>query len=209
MSTPTPTPSQAASYDIWTQSNRGIVAPEHQEILRKARILIAGTGAEGSSTAICLARLGVGRFRLADIDNFEAKNLNRQFGCYHDTIGTSKVDAVAAEIRRINPEAEVEVAPKGVTAENAQTLVDGASCVVGGLDMYAPEAGLALDIAARAAKLFIVSGISLGFRNDIYVFSPDGMSAVEYCLEAFARGRYRSSPPIRRRRVSLCNLQTT
>jgi molybdopterin/thiamine biosynthesis adenylyltransferase len=192
INTPTPAPaqSQAASYNSWTQSNLGIIAPEHQEILREARVLIAGTGAEGSSTAICLARLGVGGFRLADIDCFEAKNLNRQFGCYHDTIGTSKVDAVAGEIRRINPDAEVEVAPEGVTAENAQTLVENVSCVVGGLDMYAPEAGLALDLAARAANLFIVTGISLGFRNDIYVFSPDGMSAVEYCLEAFGRGQY-------------------
>jgi molybdopterin/thiamine biosynthesis adenylyltransferase len=182
--------SHATSYDSWVQSNLGIIAPEHQQILRTARVLIAGTGAEGSSTAICLARLGVGHFRLADIDDFEVKNLNRQFGCYHDTIGTSKVEAVAKEILRINPEAEVDVIPEGVTAENAGTLVEGASCVVGGLDMYAPEAGLALDLAARAANLFIVTGLSLGFRNDIYVFSPQGMSAVEFCLKAVARGQY-------------------
>ncbi|MGH2853106.1 MAG: ThiF family adenylyltransferase [Solirubrobacteraceae bacterium] len=179
-----------ASYDSWVQSNVRIIPAEHQEILRDARILIAGTGAEGSSTAICLARLGVGHFRLADLDTFEAKNLNRQFGCYHDTLGVSKVDAVAAEIRRINPEAEVDVVREGVTADNARALVENVSCIVEGIDMYVPEAVLALDQAAREAELFMVTGLSLGFRNDIYVFSPHGMGLVEFCLDAVARGYY-------------------
>jgi molybdopterin/thiamine biosynthesis adenylyltransferase len=178
------------SYDSWVQSNVRIIPAEHQAILRDARILIAGTGAEGSSTAICLARLGIGHFRLADLDTFEAKNLNRQFGCYHDTIGSTKVDAVAAEIRRINPEAEIDVVREGVTAENAQALVENVSCIVEGIDMYVPDAVLALDQAARAAELFMVTGLSLGFRNDIYVFSPHGMGLVEFCLDAVAHGDY-------------------
>jgi molybdopterin/thiamine biosynthesis adenylyltransferase len=178
------------SYDSWVQSNVRIIPADQQEILREARVLIAGTGAEGSSAAVCLARLGVGHFRLADLDKFEAKNLNRQFGCYHDTLGVPKVDAVAAEIQRINPEAEVEVTRDGVTAENARALVENVSCIVEGIDMYVPEAVLALDQAAREAELFMVTGVSLGFRNDIYVFSPRGMGLVEFCLDAVARGHY-------------------
>jgi molybdopterin/thiamine biosynthesis adenylyltransferase len=191
MSVGTTSPSpQPMKYESWVQSNLGIIPAEHQAMLRSARILVAGTGAEGSSTAICLARLGVGRFRLADIDTFEAKNLNRQFGCYHDTVGTFKVDAVAAEIKRINPEAEVEVVPEGVTAENARALVEDVSCIVEGIDMYVAEAVVALDQAAREAGLFMVAGLSLGFRNDIYVFSPHGMGLVEFCIRAVSQGQY-------------------
>jgi molybdopterin/thiamine biosynthesis adenylyltransferase len=183
-------PQGVTGYDDWIQSNLGIIPADHQQILRGARILFAGTGAEGSSTAICLARLGVGHFRLADIDNFDFKNLNRQFGCYHDTIGRSKVDAVAAEILRINPEAGIEVVSDGVTAENAASLVEDVAAVVLGLDLYAPEAGIALDTAARAAGLHMVAGVSLGFRSDVYVFSPRGMGLVEFCLASVARGEY-------------------
>ncbi len=182
--------SRNIGYEDWIQSNLGIIPADHQQILRDAKVLFAGTGAEGSSTAICLARLGVGRFRLADIDDFDFKNLNRQFGCYHDTVGSPKVDAVAAEIRRINPEADVEVISDGVTAENAASLVGDVAAVVLGLDLYAPEAGIALDNAARAAGLHMVAGVSLGFRSDVYVFSPSGVGLVEFCLASVARGEY-------------------
>ncbi len=76
--------------------------PRVHDRLKRGRVGIAGCGGLGSTVAVALARSGVGRLVLVDFDVVEPSNLNRQ-QYYLDQIGLPKVDALAANLARINP----------------------------------------------------------------------------------------------------------
>ncbi|WP_277202809.1 sulfur carrier protein ThiS adenylyltransferase ThiF [Victivallis vadensis] len=86
--------------------------------IEAARIGVAGAGGLGSNCLAHLVRCGVRRFVIADFDTVSESNLNRQF-FFADQLGMPKVEAVAANLRRINPALELELHPERVTAENA------------------------------------------------------------------------------------------
>lgn len=75
--------------------------------LKHAVVAIAGLGGLGSNVAVALARLHVGKLILADFDCVDVSNLNRQH-YFIDQVGMHKVDALTANLRRINNEIELE-----------------------------------------------------------------------------------------------------
>ena len=86
--------------------------------IEAARVGVAGAGGLGSNCLAHLVRCGVRRFVIADFDTGSESTLNRQF-FFADQLGMPKVEAVAANLRRINPALELELYPERVTAENA------------------------------------------------------------------------------------------
>jgi len=84
--------------------NLGWVTEVEQSILRGKRVAIAGMGGVGGLHLLTLARLGIGRFRISDLDHFELANFNRQAGAGISTLGRPKVEVMAAMAREINPE---------------------------------------------------------------------------------------------------------
>ena len=136
-------------YDEFTQRNLGSLTPDEQARMRSLAVAVAGCGGIGAPAAHFLARLGVGELRLADPEPFEASNINRQFAAYVDTIGVNKAEAVARELRRINPSLKVRIFSDGVTQANLPELLDGAGAVVDALDFWSLETELLLHGEAR------------------------------------------------------------
>ena len=60
--------------------HRGLFSAEEQDALRDTRVAIAGLGGVGGIYLATLARMGVGRYHLADKDVYDASNINRQYG---------------------------------------------------------------------------------------------------------------------------------
>jgi len=58
--------------------NIGWVTETEQEILKSRRIAIVSLGGVGGSHLLTLTRMGIGRFNISDLDNFELENFNRQ-----------------------------------------------------------------------------------------------------------------------------------
>lgn len=81
--------------------------PELNEALKGACVGIAGLGGLGSSVAIALARVGVGRLILCDFDSVDASNLNRQQYFLKD-LGAKKTAALKENIALINPFVSIE-----------------------------------------------------------------------------------------------------
>ncbi len=75
--------------------------------LSRAVVGIAGLGGLGSNVGVALTRLNVGKLILVDFDVVEESNLNRQ-NYFADQIGRHKVDASIENLRRINPNANLE-----------------------------------------------------------------------------------------------------
>ena len=67
-------------YDTAFSRNIGWVTSPEQAKLRGSRIAIAGLGGVGGAHLFTLARLGIANFNIADFDEFDVHNLNRQTG---------------------------------------------------------------------------------------------------------------------------------
>ncbi|MDM0044387.1 tRNA threonylcarbamoyladenosine dehydratase [Variovorax dokdonensis] len=75
--------------------------------VRAAHVLIVGIGGVGSWTAEALARSGVGRLTLIDLDHVSESNINRQIHALDSTVGQAKVLAMRERISQINPACSV------------------------------------------------------------------------------------------------------
>ena len=78
--------------------------------IEKARIGIAGAGGLGSNCAACLVRVGFRHFTIVDFDGVDPSNLDRQF-YFEDQVGMKKVEALRANLLRINPGLELQMLP--------------------------------------------------------------------------------------------------
>jgi len=82
--------------------------------LTESTVAIAGIGGIGCILTEMLTRHGVGNLRVADIDNYDRNNLNRQIFATYDTLGINKAEAAAQRIRQINRDCNVTVFADGV-----------------------------------------------------------------------------------------------
>jgi len=109
--------------------NYSIFTREEQEKIRRGRILIVGCGGIGGTVAIILARSGVEHFILVEFDQYESSNMNRQIGCFAETIGRNKAEVIRDLILRINPQADVKVYPEMLTHSQIAALMTEADLV--------------------------------------------------------------------------------
>ena len=103
-------------------------------VLRNKRVLVAGCGGLGGHIIDQLARIGVGKLRLADGDVFEETNLNRQLLSRVPLLGVSKARAAAAHVSEVNPDVAVEAAEVFLTADNVSEMIAGCDIVMDALD---------------------------------------------------------------------------
>lgn len=160
--------------------NLGFLSRDEQIRLRDARVAIAGLGGTGGAQVHAFARMGVGKFNLADPDTFELVNFNRQSGATVPNIGRLKTDVARDTILAINPEADVRVFEDGVGAHNIGAFLDGADVVVDSLDFYCFEERFLLYRHAREKGLWVLTAPPLGFGFTLLMFDPKGMKFEDY-----------------------------
>lgn len=168
------------SYETAFSRNLGLINPEEQQKLREATVAIPGMGGVGGVHLLTLARLGVGGFRIADPDTYEAANFNRQFGADVNTIGRNKAETMAEMARAINPEVRIDVLKERVTADNLDQFLDGADVVLDSIDFFSFEARRMLFNEARRRGQWAVTAGPIGFSAAWLLFDPNGMSFDEY-----------------------------
>lgn len=91
--------------------------------IRTAHVVVVGLGGVGSWAAEALARSGVARLTLIDLDHVAESNINRQVHALDTTLGQSKVQAMRERIAHINPACRVDCIEEFVDAENWPDLV--------------------------------------------------------------------------------------
>ncbi|WEK06564.1 MAG: ThiF family adenylyltransferase [Candidatus Devosia phytovorans] len=156
------------SYAEFTDRNLGFVTAEEQDKLRQATVFVCGTGGMGGAAVLALARAGVGRLILADIDTFEIGNLNRQVFAFTDTVGQHKAEATAALIRTINPQIET-VVYRDDWPEHAVASITSSAVTINGTDDLA--ASLLLYRSARAAGRPVIDAYASSLPS-VYVTRP-------------------------------------
>lgn len=116
--------------------NIGWLTAFEQEELRNKKVAIAGMGGVGGIHLITLARLGISNFHIADFDQFDVANFNRQAGAYMSTVGQDKALVMKKMALDINPEAKIKVFEKGVNENNLEDFFEGVDIYVDGLDFF-------------------------------------------------------------------------
>jgi tRNA threonylcarbamoyladenosine dehydratase len=86
--------------------------------IRAAHVVVVGIGGVGSWAAEALARSGVARLTLIDLDHIAESNINRQIHALGSTLGQSKVQAMRDRIADINPDCDVRCIEEFVDADN-------------------------------------------------------------------------------------------
>jgi len=93
------------------------------ERLQRARVCVVGIGGVGSWSAEALARSGVGRLGLMDLDEVCVTNVNRQIHALDGTVGRSKAGVMGERIRAISPQCEIQVMERFFSADSADELL--------------------------------------------------------------------------------------
>lgn len=123
------------------------------------KVGIAGAGGIGSNVAAFLARGGVRRFKLVDMDRVEAGNLNRQF-YFRDQIGRFKVEALAENLLRIAPEADIEQRVMRLDEATMAACFEDCDVVVEGFDGRTAKKMLLEALAPSGRPIVSASGVA-------------------------------------------------
>ena len=131
---------------------------EQQRLLRAARVGIAGAGGLGSNAAMMLARSGVGHLIIIDGDRVEPSNLNRQH-YFPVHVGQPKVEALAGQLRALNPDIRVDARMMWLDGNNIPALLHEADLWIEALDDASAKALFASAAAAAGRRVICGSGM--------------------------------------------------
>ncbi len=139
-----------------------------QEKISKAKVSICGLGGLGSHIATMLCRLGVGKMVLIDFDTVDLTNLNRQNYFLQD-VGKSKTEALANQLKNINPFVELSLHNEKMTPSNCVSLIEDCDFVVEAFDKAETKAMLVNTILEKTDKTVVASNGMAGYgsSNDI------------------------------------------
>jgi molybdopterin/thiamine biosynthesis adenylyltransferase len=167
-------------YDRAFSRNIGWVTQPEQAKLRKSRVAIAGLGGVGGAHLLTLARLGIANFNIADFDDFDVHNLNRQAGAFMPFMGQPKIDTIAQMARDINPEMDLRLFAQGVTSANVDEFLRDVDLYVDGLDFFVLPVRRMVFAKCREKGIPALTSAPLGMGVAFLYFSPTGMSFEDY-----------------------------
>ncbi len=133
--------------------------------IRCAHVAVIGIGGVGSWAAEALARSGVGRLTLIDLDHVAESNINRQIQALDATLGQAKVLAMRDRIAQIHPACELTCIEEFVEPANwLQLLPAGVDAVIDACDQVKAKTAMAAW-ARVSACTFISVGAAGGKRH--------------------------------------------
>jgi tRNA A37 threonylcarbamoyladenosine dehydratase len=105
-----------------------------------------------------LARTGIGKLTLIDLDDVCTTNINRQLPATDDTIGQLKTEVLAQRVKSINPNCEVKVIDDFLLPENFEEYLTGADAVLDAIDSVNTKAALVAWCKRRKLRLVVCGG---------------------------------------------------
>ncbi len=165
--------------------SRQILLPEvdveGQEKLLSAQVLVVGLGGLGCPVAMYLAAAGVGHLVLADFDEVDLSNLQRQVAHTSARLGMAKVDSAARTLAELNPDTRVDCLNTRLEGDALLSQVAAADVVVDCTDNFSIR--FAINRACVETKTPLVSGAAIRLEGQVSVFDSRRPEAPCYrCL---------------------------
>jgi len=171
-----PQPELKLSKEEVLRYSRHLIMPEvgmdGQLKLRRARVLLIGTGGLGAPLGLYLAAAGVGHLGLVDFDVVDFTNLQRQVTFSTSDVGKPKIAAAKARLSGINPSIEIETFETRLTSANALELFRDFDIIVDGTDNF-PTRYLVNDACVLLGKPNVYGSI-FRFEGQATVFGYPG-----------------------------------
>ena len=143
---------------------------EGQQKLLEARVLVVGAGGLGSAAALYLASAGIGHITIADHDQVELSNLQRQVLHRQQDIGRRKVDSAIDTLSALNPDLKVTGLHARLDSELLATLAGQVDLVIDGSDNFTTR--FAVNAACVQYSTPLVSGAAIRMEGQLAVFDP-------------------------------------
>lgn len=135
------------------------------ENFTKSHVAVIGIGGVGSWAVESLARSGIGKITMVDLDEICVTNINRQLHAMDGEIGKQKTDAMAERLRLINPECEVICEQAFYNEKTADRLLSsGYDFVIDAIDLLMQKTHLLAECKKR--KFPVVSCGGAGGISD-------------------------------------------
>lgn len=142
---------------------------EVYEKFRGSTVAVAGLGGLGSCVAASLARAAIGKLIIVDFDIVEMSNMNRQ-QYFLDQIGLTKTQALTDNLRRINPDIDIESHCLKLTPENIPSLLGDCDVICECFDLPDQKQMLVETVLTKMSDKPIVAASGMaafGRSNDI------------------------------------------
>lgn len=108
----------AADFERRFGGLRRLYGQDGAQAVFDSHVVVVGVGGVGSWAAEALARSGVGRITLVDLDHVSESNINRQLHALGTTLGQAKVQAMYERLKDINPYCDFTLVEDFLTPEN-------------------------------------------------------------------------------------------
>ncbi len=154
------------------------IGVEGQKALKNTKLLLIGMGGLGSPSALYLASAGIGHLIIADFDEVELSNLQRQIIHFTDDIGRKKVDSAKDKMLAINPNIKVTT----ITTLNQSNLNDWVAkvdVVLDGTDNF--DTRFKVNKACVVQETLLVSAAVIRFEGQLSVFK--GYEQTQPCYQ--------------------------
>lgn len=143
------------------------------DVFSRSHVCVVGVGGVGSWAVEALARSGIGKLTLIDLDNIAESNVNRQLHALSNDFGKAKVSALHERIGQINPQCEVVEIEDFVDENNLSTLfADGFDFVIDAIDQVRVKAAMAAYFVGKKQP-FVISGGAGGQKNPALIQTAD------------------------------------
>ncbi len=134
-------PAAELSVDEVRRYSRHLIIPDvgmaGQKRLKNAKVLVIGAGGLGSPALMYLAAAGVGTIGVAEFDEVDESNLQRQIIHGQSDIGRSKAESARDSINEVNPLVEVVLHQERLDTDNVLQVFEGYDLIVDGTDNFA------------------------------------------------------------------------
>lgn len=156
--------------------NLGWLSEYEQIKLKNSCVAIAGMGGVGGIYFLTCVRLGIEKFNLADFDQFELGNFNRQVGASFSTIGKSKLDVMIQQGLDINPNLQITRFSQGINSENIDEFLLNANIYLDGIDFFEMETRRLIFKKCRENDITAVTAAPVGMGFAQMIFTPKSPS---------------------------------
>jgi molybdopterin/thiamine biosynthesis adenylyltransferase/rhodanese-related sulfurtransferase len=180
-------PAAELTTDEVRRYSRHLIIPDvgmtGQKRLKNAKVLVIGAGGLGSPALLYLAAAGVGRIGIAEFDEVDESNLQRQVIHGQADVGRPKAESARDSIKETNPYVDVVLHQERLDNDNVLGIFEQYDLIVDGTDNFATRY-MVNDAAVLLGKPYVWGSI-YRFDGQASVFwpaAPGGEAPCYRCL---------------------------
>jgi sulfur-carrier protein adenylyltransferase/sulfurtransferase len=183
-------PAPELTIDEVRRYSRHLIIPDvgmsGQKRLKNAKVLVIGAGGLGSPALLYLAAAGVGTIGIAEFDEVDESNLQRQIIHGQSDIGRPKAESARDSIKEANPYVNVVVHGERLDNDNVLQVFEGYDLIVDGTDNFATR--YMVNDAAYFLRIPYVWGSIYRFDGQASVFWPHAVDEKDNNADALSSG---------------------